>query len=101
MSLVIFGICLLAGAAAIATWINVRFPQVSPRGLRTILIHAAVVMIIGQVLRFGFVPPVSDSPAVRLMAGIFLFALPILVYSFLIAIWLVRIAQNAISGMLR
>jgi hypothetical protein len=38
---------------------------------------------------------------VQLIAGIFAVALPVLIYTLVIAIWLVRIAQNAIGGMLR
>jgi hypothetical protein len=101
MSLLFFGVCLVAGAAAIAAWITVRFPQISARRVRAILIHAAVVTLLAQLLRFGITPPVSDSPAVQLIAGIFTVVLPVLVYTFLIAIWLLRIVQDAINGMLR
>jgi hypothetical protein len=35
------------------------------------------------------------------MAGIFIVALPVLVYTLVATIWLIRIAQNALGGMLR
>jgi hypothetical protein len=101
MSVVVFGVCLVLGAAALALWITVRFPKLTPRGLRGILIHVALAMLLAQLVRFGILLPVSDSVAVQLIAGIISVALPILVYTFLIAIWLLRIAQNAMSGMLR
>jgi hypothetical protein len=35
------------------------------------------------------------------MAGILTLALPVLVYTLLVAIWLLRIVQGALGGMLR
>jgi hypothetical protein len=101
MSLVLFGIFLVLGSAAIAVWIAVRFPQLRPQRLGVIMIHLVVAMVLGQLVPFGLLLPIDASAAVQLMAGIFTLALPVLVYTLLITIWLLRVAQNALGGMLR
>jgi hypothetical protein len=101
MSLAVFGVFFVLGAAAIALWITVRFPKLSPERLRPVLIHMGIALLLAQLVRFGIMLPVSSSAAVQLIAGIFAVALPVLIYTLVIAIWLVRIAQNAIGGMLR
>jgi hypothetical protein len=101
MSLVLFGICLVLGSAAIAVWIAVRFPRLRPQRLGVIMIHLVLAMVLGQLVPFGLLLPIDASAAVQLMAGIFALALPVLVYTLLITIWLLRVAQNALGGMLR
>jgi hypothetical protein len=101
MSLVVFAICLVLGAAAIALWIAVRFPQLTPQRLAVIMVHLVVAMVLAQLVPYGLLLPVSGSAAVQLIAGIFVLALPVLVYTLLITIWLLRVAQNALGGMLR
>jgi hypothetical protein len=101
MSLVIFGVSLVLGAAAIAAWIAVRFPNLKPERLGMIILHVLVAMVLARLVPFGILLPVSESAAVQLMAGIFVVALPVLVYTLLATIWLLRVAQNAMGGMLR
>jgi hypothetical protein len=101
MSLVIFGISLVLGAAAIAAWIAARFPGLKPERLGMIIFHLLVAMVLARLVPFGILLPVSGSAAVQLMAGIFVLALPVLVYTLLVTIWLLRVAQNAMGGMLR
>jgi hypothetical protein len=101
MSLVVFGVFLVLGAAAIALWITVRFPRLMPNGLKPVLLHLGLAVVLAQLVPFGILLPISESPAVQLIAGIFTVALPVLIYTLVAAIWLVRIAQNALGGMLR
>jgi hypothetical protein len=101
MSLVGFAICLVLGAAAIALWITVRFPQLKPERLGMIFVHMVAAMVLAQLVPFAILLPISASAAVQLMAGILVVALPILVYSLVIGIWLLRVVQNALGGMLR
>jgi hypothetical protein len=101
MSLVVFGISLVLGAAAIAVWISVRFPNLKPQRLGVIMIHLVIAVVLGQLVPFALLLPIDASAAVQLMAGIFTLALPLLVYTLLITIWLLRVAQNALGGMLR
>jgi hypothetical protein len=101
MSVVVFGIFFVLGAAAIALWISVRFPKLKPQRLAIIMIHLVLAMVLAQLLPFGLLLPISASAAIQLMAGILTLALPVLVYTLLIAIWLLRIVQGALGGMLR
>ena len=101
MSVVVFGIFFVLGAAAIALWISVRFPKLKPERLAVIMIHLVFAMVLAQLLPFGLLLPVSASAAIQLMAGILTVALPVLVYTLLVAIWLLRIVQGALGGMLR
>lgn len=101
MSLVVFGVFLVLGAAAIALWITVRFPKLTPHRLRPILVHMGIALLLAQLVPFGIMLPISGSAAVQLIAGIFAVALPVLVYTLLIFIWLLLVAQNALGGMLR
>jgi hypothetical protein len=101
MSLVGFAACLVLGAGAIALWVTVRFPKWGPERPRPALIHLGFAVLLGHLVPFGILLPVSSSVAVQLIAGIFAVALPVLVYTLVATIWLVRIAQNALGGMLR
>lgn len=101
MSVVLFGIFFVLGAAAIALWISVRFPQLKPERWVVIVIHLVLALVLAQLLPLGLFLPVSASAAVQLMAGVLALALPVLVYTLLIAIWLLRVAQGALGGMLR
>jgi hypothetical protein len=101
MSLVGFGIALVLGAAAIALWINVRFPQLRPERLGMIVVHLVLAMLLAQLVPFGLLVPISGSAAVQLMTGVLALALPVLVYTLVIAIWLLRVVQGALGGMLR
>ena len=101
MSIFVFGIFFVLGAAAIALWISVRFPKLKPERLAIIMIHLVFAMVLAQLLPFGLLLPVSASAAIQLMAGILTVALPVLVYTLLVAIWLLRVVQGALGGMLR
>jgi hypothetical protein len=101
MSLTGFAACLVLGAGAIAVWVTVRFPNWRPERLKPVLIHLGLAVLLGHLVPFAILLPVSDSVVVQLMAGIFIVALPVLVYTLVATIWLIRIAQNALGGMLR
>jgi hypothetical protein len=87
------------GAAAIALWIEVRFPRIAPRDFRGILIHAALAIVAGQLLA-----PVGmrlllalGSDGLRLVA-VFGVAFPAIIYALLVGVWMIRAAQNHLSG---
>lgn len=101
MSLVVFAIFFVLGAAAIALWISVRFPRLKPKRLAIIMFHLILAMVLAQLLPFGLLLPISASAAIQLMAGILTLALPVLVYTLLVAIWLLHVVQGALGGMLR
>jgi hypothetical protein len=101
MNLMAFAVSLVLGAGAIAAWITVRFPKLMPSSWKPILIHLGLAVVLAHLVPFGILLPISSSPAVQLIAGIMAVALPVLVYTLVITIWLLRIVQNALGGMLR
>jgi hypothetical protein len=91
-----FLIALTLGSGAIAFWIDSRFPGIAPAGLRTAVIHVGAALLVGQA-----VLPVAHSllpamnPVARALVITFLLGLPILVYSLLSSIWIIRVVQSA------
>jgi hypothetical protein len=83
------------GAAAIALWIDVRFPGIAPRALPGFAIHAALAIGAGQLL----VPTAmnallgAESPVLALVA-VFGVAFPALLYAFLVGVWTIKTAQG-------
>jgi hypothetical protein len=83
------------GAAAIALWIDVRFPGIAPRALLGIGVHAALAVGAGQLLvptGMNFLLE-AESPILNLIA-IFGIAFPALLYAFLVGVWTVKTAQG-------
>jgi len=92
-----FLVGLALGAAALALWIHVRFPGITPHGLRQALIHVGVALVIGQALfpvLSSLVP--AMNPFARALVIIFALGLPILTYSLLSSIWILRALQGAL-----
>jgi hypothetical protein len=98
VSIQTFLVCLAVGSAAVAMWVNVRFPKLMPWSLRWLLVHLVVAFVVVK----------SVSPAMGLVAGsgvpaaglasIFLVAFPVLVYEFLVGAWMIRLAQTSGFG---
>ena len=86
------------GSAAVALWINQRFPKLMPWSLAKLLVHLllafACVYAVGPAM--GAVGG-SGVPSARLVS-IFTVAFPVLVYEFLVGAWLIRLAQAASAG---
>jgi len=94
----IFIVLVLLGGAAIAFWIETRFPKLAPRELRTTLIHVGASLVAAQLI----VPVLmhytaAGESAVRILLAIFVVAFPSLTYSLLASIWAIKLFQ----GMLR
>ena len=89
------------GAGAIALWIDVRFPRLSPQELAKAVLHVAaslaVVYASGPALQML---AASDDPRIVLL-GVFGIAFPSVVYCLLAGIWLIKLAQRMLSGNLR
>jgi len=93
VSWVVMLICV--GAAAIALWIDVRFPGIAPRALLGVGIHAALAIGAGQLLvPAGMNALVEADSAVLTLVAVFGIAFPALMYAFLVAVWTVKRAQG-------
>lgn len=91
MSVQVFGVLFLLGSAAIALWLDVRFPEIAPPDLRRALLRTLIVIALSQVL----FPPawevaLARSPA---LVAIFSVAFPCLTLVFLCTIWSIRKLQ--------
>ena len=71
---------LVAGAAALALWVDVRFPRLAPSGLT----RRVAFSLAGTFL----VTLVPLQPTVASLIGVFL---PALCFAFLTALWLLRV----------
>ena len=79
----VFLVALVLGAGALALWVDARFPRLAPEGFRSRSIAAGVAAL----LVFGL--PVAPSAA-----GMLVLLLPALVFAFLTAVWLLRVAAD-------
>ncbi len=86
----------VAGAALLALWTDVRFPALAPSELRAALVRVIVALALGQLVPPAMVFALERgvSPA----ATVLTLALPALVLFFLAALWLMRVLQEAFVG---
>ena len=85
-----FALALAAGAALIALWIDTRLPRLAPADLKRVLLHVVAAFVALQLI-----PGATSNTMVYV--ALFGVALPALTYSFLSAIWFIRLAQSALG----
>jgi hypothetical protein len=88
------------GAAAIALWIDVRFPGIAPREARGILLHAVLAVAAGQLLvppTLRFLTELESAPLI--LAGVFGVAFPTIIYALLVGVWTIKTAQSHLGGL--
>jgi hypothetical protein len=85
-----FALVLTAGAALLALWIDTRLPKLAPASMRRVFLHVGAAMLTLHLI------PGANSNAMIYVA-VFGVALPALVYSFLTAVWFIRLAQSALG----
>ena len=89
MSSGVFAIVLACSAAVLALWVNARRPCLAPDGMPKLLLHAGISLALTQLI------PSSGSSVPFAFVIVFAAVLPVLVYSFLVAIWVIRFGQGA------
>jgi hypothetical protein len=92
-----FLVALALGAGALALWIHVRFPGITPDGLTQALIHVGVALVVAQAIfpvLSSLVP--AMNPVARALVITFALGLPVLTYSLLSSIWIIRALQGAL-----
>lgn len=98
MSIATFVLVLCVGAALLALWLVVRFPELGPSEITWALLHVALSVVVAQVmLRSIGVVGRSGVPAARFVAA-FGIVLPGLMYMFVAAAWLMRAAAGRLQG---
>lgn len=101
MSFTVFSICFVVLSAAMALWIDVRFPRLVPQDLRSAAVRLFVAFLVAQVA----------VPAVRHVAGVFpgvaegavvlAFGFAALILTMLAVVWILRLAHGMMGGTLR
>jgi hypothetical protein len=89
-------VVLLLGAFALAVWIDIRWPQLTPKELRWALIHTAASVILAQFVVAAGIKIGQGSPSLML-AMIVTLIVPSLVYCLVSGVWVMKVAQAAIS----
>ena len=99
--LVVFALAYLAGAGAIAFWIDARFPRLAPQDVMYAMGHLFAAAIANSLLDDRLAVAAATSlPQGRLIAVLGV-VLPLVVYAALAAIWVLKLAHRALSGHLR
>jgi hypothetical protein len=98
----LFGVLFVLAAAALALWVDARFPGLTPPDLRRVLVHLAVTFVVGHLVSPILSGAIIDTgiPLARLSA-LMLVILPGLVYGSLCVIWLVKLAQDPLRSLMR
>jgi hypothetical protein len=83
------------GAAVVAMWLHLRFPTLASSSVTTITAHMVAAVVGANLL----VPPVLRSAGSdgQLLLLTFAVVLPLVVYMFLTAIWLIRFGQATLA----
>jgi len=89
------------GAAALALWVHVRFPSLAPETLRAGIAHLVLAIVIGQLAMVPLGALLDPSAPQRTMSGLFGLGLPVLVYSFIAGLWMLRLCQRMLGGAVR
>lgn len=78
----VFASALFAGSAVIALWLAVRFSRFAPKSM---LVRGVAVLVMGQAVLYA---PVHSGSYVGLYASVFAVLLPVLIATWLVAVWL-------------
>jgi hypothetical protein len=87
-----FLLLFLLGAAALAAWVALRLPQLTPRSFRWAWAHLGASLVVGAVLGpvLHAVPGLPSNLSV--FVALFGIALPAITYMLLAGMWLVQLA---------
>jgi hypothetical protein len=89
------------GAGAIALWIDVRFPRLAPDDMAKALLQVAASIALGYAISPVMQTLLAyEDPRLTLL-GIFGLGFPSIVYCLLAGLWMIKLAQRALSGYLR
>lgn len=88
------------GAGALALWVDVRFPNLSPQRLPTMIGHAFVSMVALEVAAMAL-RAVTGGAHLRTLAVLVGLMLPALVYTFVVCVWVMRHFSGAMHGSTR
>jgi hypothetical protein len=91
MTVAIFAICYVAGAVALALWVDDRFPKLRPTTWGRVGIAIGLSMLIDQFCTLGL----RVGPQ---LVGVIGVVLPALAVSCLASIWMIRMLRSQMPG---
>jgi hypothetical protein len=93
-----FTFVLASGSAAVALWVNHRFPNLMPWSMAKLFVHLIIALLVVYAVgpAMGILTD-TGIPAAR-VAAVFVVGFPVLVYEFLVGAWLIRLAQATRGG---
>jgi hypothetical protein len=96
MSFPNFLLALGAGAALLAFWFVLRFPDRGPANMREALVHVGIAFAIGWFVPNLFTLFVNYGYTAAI-TGVFLLVFPAIFYTFLSGAWWLRVATDAMN----
>jgi hypothetical protein len=84
------------GGAAIAIWIEVRFPKLSPEGLGWAMGHVMLAVGFAQLVVPNLLSLLTGSYTLMLV-GLMAVAFPALTYCLLAGLWMFKLAQRTLG----
>lgn len=100
LSPAVFAVFFLVGAASIALWIDIRFPRLAPKSFRAAFLHLGGALVGAQLLTPLATYVLSGSVFLTLVST-FAVGFPALVYTLLVAIWIIRLLHSVARGVFR
>jgi hypothetical protein len=95
-----FVLAYLAGAVTVAFWADRRFRRLAPRDMRVALLHLVAAAVGNELLDGPLADLVARSVPQGAVVAVIGVIFPLVAYVCLAAIWMLRIAQGALSGRL-
>ena len=101
MSFNAFAVYFALSSAAIAVWIDVRFPKLAPGDFRAAIIRLAMGFVIVQLTLPATSALLSPYSALTEALGVAAVGFVVLTFAMLTVFWIVRIAQQMLRGSMR
>jgi hypothetical protein len=100
MSPYVFAAVFALASAALALWVDARFPKLAPEGLRSIVGHSLLAMLAMEAAAkvLGVAATGGDVARMLILLGLML---PALVYVFVVCVWTMKHFTNALHGSMR
>jgi hypothetical protein len=98
VSIATFVLVLCVGAALLALWLVVRFPDLGPSEITWALLHVALSVVVGQLMLRSIGVVGRSFVPVGLFFAAFGIVLPSLTYTFAAAAWLIRATAGRLQG---
>jgi hypothetical protein len=94
----VFLIELLLGATALAFWLYIRFPRLTPGGSRAAIVHLILSAAAAHLLLPSLLDLVGPIDSRLSAVAVLAIALPALTYLMLASLWLLNLARQLLGG---